>query len=237
MLLALADHRNDASWAARLRQRRFALFLDLLARLPRPISVCDVGGTTEFWRGLSLPDEDDVSVTVVNLERQQPAGERIQTLVGDARELPFDAGSFDVVYSNSVIEHVGTFADQRRMAREVMRVAPRYFVQTPSYFFPIEPHFLVPGFQFLPFEVRAALLVRRRLGWVARAESMERAREEVRSVRLLRRSQVRALFPDAKIHVEKILGLTKSYVAYGGWEGPTSPTDAPPSRRGGASRS
>jgi hypothetical protein len=217
MLFALADQRNGASWAARLRKRRFAFFRELLARLPRPVSICDVGGTTEFWRGVSLPDEDDVSVTVVNLEQQPSAGGRIRTLVGDARALPFAARSFDVVYSNSVIEHVGTFADQRRMAQEVRRVAPRYFVQTPSYFFPIEPHFLVPGFQFLPLDVRAALLMRRRLGWVAKAESMERAREEVRSVRLLRRSQVRALFPDARIYREKLFGLTKSYVAYGGW--------------------
>jgi hypothetical protein len=217
MLFALADQRNDASWAARLRRRRFALFRELLATLPRPISICDVGGTTEFWRGVSLADEDDVAVTVVNLEQQPSAGERIRTLVGDARALPFDARSFDVVYSNSVIEHVGTFADQRRMAQEVRRVAPRYFVQTPSYFFPIEPHFLVPGFQFLPLDLRAALLMRRRLGWVARAESIERAREEVLSVRLLRRSQVRALFPDARIYCEKLFGLTKSYVAYGGW--------------------
>jgi len=217
MLFALADQRNGASWAARLRKRRFAFFRELLARLPRPVSICDVGGTTEFWRGVSLPDEDDVSVTVVNLEQQPSAGGRIRTLVGDARALPFAARSFDVVYSNSVIEHVGTFADQRRMAQEVRLVAPRYFVQTPSYFFPIEPHFLVPGFQFLPLDVRAALLMRRRLGWVAKAESMERAREEVRSVRLLRRSQVRALFPDARIYREKLFGLTKSYVAYGGW--------------------
>ncbi|MGD0050571.1 MAG: class I SAM-dependent methyltransferase [Vulcanimicrobiaceae bacterium] len=217
MLFALADQRNGASWAARLRKRRFAFFRELLARLPRPVSICDVGGTTEFWRGVSLPDEDDVSVTVVNLEQQPSAGGRIRTLVGDARALPFAARSFDVVYSNSVIEHVGTFADQRRMAQEVRRVAPRYFVQTPSYFFPIEPHFLVPGFQFLPLDVRAALLMRRRLGWVAKAESMERAREEVRSVRLLRCSQVRALFPDARIYREKLFGLTKSYVAYGGW--------------------
>jgi len=217
MLFALADQRNDASWAARLRKRRFAFFRELLATLPRPVSICDVGGTTEFWAGNSLPDEDDVSVTVVNLERQPSAGDRIRTLIGDARALPFDARSFDVVYSNSVIEHVGTFADQRRMAQEVSRVAPRYFVQTPSYFFPIEPHFLVPGFQFLPVDVRAKLLMRRRLGWVAQAESMERAREEVRSVRLLRRSQVRALFPDARIYCEKLFGFTKSYVAYGGW--------------------
>ena len=63
----------------------------------------------------------------------------------------FKDKSFDAVFSNSVIEHVGTFEDQKMMANEVIRVTNFYFIQTPNLYFPIEPHFLVPFFQFSSF--------------------------------------------------------------------------------------
>jgi hypothetical protein len=97
-------------------------------------------------------------------------------------------------------------------------VAKRYFVQTPNRYFPIEPHFLVPGFQFLPLRVRAKLLSRFRLGWYDRVPDKREARREVESVALLSERQVRALFPAAEIYREKFAGLTKSFVAYHGWE-------------------
>ena len=72
--------------------------------------------------------------------------------VGDAVDMPgISDGAFDVVFSNSVIEHVETYENQRRMAAEIRRVGRRYFVQTPNRHFPLEPHFLVPGFQLLPY--------------------------------------------------------------------------------------
>jgi len=126
--------------------------------------------------------------------------------------------SFDVVFSNSVIEHVGSYENQRRMADEVMRVGRRYFIQTPNRRFPLEPHFLVPWFQYLPGEVRAQLVHRFDVGWYRRIPDLEEARAEVNSIQLLSRRKFAALFPGAAIHVERFAGIPKSFVACGGWD-------------------
>lgn len=179
--------------------------------------ILDVGGTPDFWRRFAFA-KDGVRVTILNVMPQPCDDSNIETSVGDARDLhTFDDASFDVVYSNSVIEHVGTFDDQRRMASEVRRVAKRYFVQTPNAWFPLEPHFLFPAFQFLPLEVRAFLLTRSKLGWVPREPDLKRAREVVGSIRLLTLREMHALFPEGTIYRESVLGMTKSITSYHGW--------------------
>jgi SAM-dependent methyltransferase len=115
----------------------------------------------------------------------------------------FDTGSFDVVFSNSVIEYVGAFSDQERMASEVLRVGKRYYVQTPNRFFPIEPHFLLPGFQFLPRWMKVAMIQRFALGWYDRAATREEACCLADEIRLLRRGELRRLFPGGKIMEER----------------------------------
>jgi hypothetical protein len=217
MLKKWADNRDASSLAASLRRRRFALFEQLLARLSDPVRVLDVGGTPDFWRvmGFTRPG---VSITLLNRAAVPAASPAIQSVIGDACDMrDFAGGEFDVVFSNSVIEHVGTFADQQRMAAEVQRVGRRYFVQTPNRFFPIEPHFLVPGFQFLPLHVRAGWLARRDIGWYTRAPTYEAALAEVSAVRLLTKSEFRQLFPEARLVTERFLGLPKSFTVYHGW--------------------
>jgi ubiquinone/menaquinone biosynthesis C-methylase UbiE len=218
LLKRLADNRDDASLAARLRRRRFALFESLLSRVPGQVRILDVGGTPDFWRviGFSRPN---VSVMLLNRTAVTPGLGVIQSVVGDARDMrEFRDREFDVVFSNSVIEHLGTYEDQRAMAAEVQRVGKRYFVQTPNRYFPIEPHFLFPGFQFLPVSVRAGMLSRHDLGWYTRAESYEAALREVRAIRLLSKKEFQRLFPDGRLYKERFLGLTKSFTIYHGWE-------------------
>ena len=127
--------------------------------------------------------------------------------------------SFDVVFSNSVIEHVGTYQDQIQMAKEVRRVGKRYFVQTPNKYFPLEPHFLFPLFQFLPINIRVLLLQNFKLGWFSKTPDKVKAREIVESIRLLDKREFISLFPNAELYEEKIFGMTKSFVVYGGWSG------------------
>jgi ubiquinone/menaquinone biosynthesis C-methylase UbiE len=162
-------------------------------------------------------DNDQVFVTLLNLTHENTMLSHMTSMIGDARNIQADDNSFDVVFSNSVIEHVGTFQDQLQMAKEICRVGKRYFVQTPNKNFPLEPHFLFPFFQFLPFSVRAKLLQNFDLGWFRKVPNIQTARQIVESIRLLDKRKFVSLFPDAVLYEERILGMTKSFVAYGGW--------------------
>jgi SAM-dependent methyltransferase len=213
----LADHRDATSVAARLRAKRVEFFSGLLASVPRPLTILDVGGTAEFWERIGL-SESDVEVIVLNLQTAGVSRPGYRFIAGDARDLSaFPDQSIDIVYSNSVIEHVGGLDDQARMAREVRRVGKRYFVQTPNHRFPIEPHFVCPAFQYLPLAVRAFLLTKFRLGWFEREQDWNRALEAVSSIRLMTKREVGALFPEARFYEERFFGLAKSFTAYYGW--------------------
>jgi hypothetical protein len=219
MLRSLADNSNPNSLAAQLRRKRFAFFTELLSVLPRPVTILDVGGTQRFWEVVGFTSPDDVDVTLLNVSKEPTSYANFRSVVGDARAMHFNDKEFDVVFSNSVIEHVGRYPDQARMAREVMRVGKRYFVQTPNRNFPIEPHFLFPLFQFLPVSVRIWLLRHMHLGWHKRTPDAASAREQVEGVQLMNRREFTALFPGARLHVEPFGGLQKSFIVYGGWTG------------------
>ena len=220
ILKRLGDNSDAGSMANRMRRRRFAFFLSLLDTLPRPLRILDVGGTQQFWTAMLSGAPSGVHVTLLNLETQPVTGAMFDSVAGDARDLGrYGDKSFEVVFSNSVIEHIGPrFSDQRRMAEEVRRVGRRYFVQTPNRRFPLEPHFLTPWFQFFPIELRTWLVSHFSVGWYPRTPDRAKARREVESIVLLNEVQLRELFPDARIYKERILGLTKSFVAYSGWD-------------------
>ena len=217
MLKKIADNRDEKSLAVQFRRKRFAFFLSLLSQLKRPVSILDVGGAESYWKTMGMDPHDQVFVTLLNLTEDEVSLPNVKSMVGDARALHFGDSSFDVVFSNSVIEHVGEHRDQMKMANEVMRVGKRYFVQTPNRYFPIEPHFLFPMFQFLPVVVRIRLLQTFNLGWFPRTPEMIKAREIVESIRLLDSYEFLQLFPGSSLYEEKAFGMTKSFVAYAGW--------------------
>ena len=101
------------------------------------------------------------------------------------------------------------------MVNEIIRVCKRYFVQTPNYFFPIEPHFLFPFFQFLPFSIRVWLVLHYNLGWFDKAHDISSAHAIVGGITLLKKKELRMLFPNARIVKEKFMGLTKSFMVIG----------------------
>ncbi len=213
----IASNRQNNSIASHFRRRRLEFFVRLLRSIPRPITILDVGGDARSWNILGF-NEAGITIVLLNLRAEFVDTSRFKSIVGDARNLrDFRDKSIDVVYSNSVIEHVGTLADQRRMAEEIRRVGQRYFVQTPNVLFPIEAHSLIPGFQFMPLALRTYLLTKFRLGWLEREPDPARARELLESIRLLSLTELRSLFPSASFYEERCLGLTKSIIAYYGW--------------------
>ena len=217
MLKKIADNRDETSLAVQFRKKRFAFFNSLLSQLPRPVCILDVGGAESYWKTMGMNAKDEVFVTLLNLTAEAITLPNVTSIAGDARRIDFEDQSFDIVFSNSVIEHVGDHEDQMKMANEVRRVGKRYFIQTPNKYFPLEPHFLFPFFQFLPVRVRVRLLQRFNLGWFPRTPELAKAREIVESIRLLGREEFRQLFPGSELYEEKVFGLTKSFVVYQGW--------------------
>ena len=78
----------------------------------------------------------------------------------------------------------------------------------------IEPHFLFPGFQFLPFNIKAKMIQYCNLGHYKKCPNYDDALELAREIRLLTKKEMSNLFPEAQIFCENLLGFTKSFVAY-----------------------
>jgi len=199
------------------RLKRFRLVENAVTEILSRSDMChilDVGGTPEYWTTFGQRLEwSRLRITLVNVTELETPRPEIVSLAGDARCMKFDDHSFNFVHSNSVIEHVGRWDDMNAMAREVRRLAPRYFVQTPYYWFPIEPHFRFPFFHWMPESWRCRIVMSRACGFFDRQPDVGHAISAIRSAVLLDRQQMQFLFPDARIVAERVFGLTKSLMA------------------------
>lgn len=173
--------------------------------------VLDVGGDPFNWSLLS----ERPRLTIVNL---YSPGDRSEAdwVVGDGRKLPFKDQAFDVVYSNSVIEHLGAFADQQTFAGEIVRVGCKYYVQTPNRWFPVEPHYITPLIHFLPKSWQKRLLRNFTLFGIIARPTHQECEQMVDEICLLDIRTMKQLFPEAAIIRERFLFFTKSLIAIGG---------------------
>lgn len=202
---------GPGSFGERRRLRRWAWLKETFPEI-ESMSVIDLGGTAESWlRAPFCPRR----VHVVNLE-PPPATTPpwIRADQADACHLPaaISDSAYDLVFSNSVIEHVGGHAQRQRFSDAVHKLAPRHWVQTPYRYFPIEPHWLFPGFQFLPLTVRAELSMRWPLVHT-QSSSHEEGLSAAMSVELLSKSEMQFYFPASQLYLEHLAGLTKSLIA------------------------
>jgi hypothetical protein len=187
------------------RMRRFAK----LFRLTGSERVIDVGGRKFNW----LLIDRQPAVTIVNVEYADKEDGRFRYVRADGTALPYTDRSFDICYSNSVIEHVGAWDKCVAFANEVRRVAPRYYVQTPNKWFFVEPHCVGFFIHWLPLAWRRRLVRRFSLWGLVDKPTPEKIDALLAEINLLTVDQMRTLFPDATIIKERFLGFAKSIIA------------------------
>lgn len=215
MLKKLFDNTRSTSLANSFRRKRLKLFLELADKYKKPVRVLDVGGTENYWKQMGLLGNPDYELVITNIDHP-PAipNPHYRYIMADASKLDmFEDKSFDIVFSNSMIEHIPDPAKRQQAAGEIARIGRSYIVQTPSNRIMIEPHFLFPFFQYLPRFIKLTLVRTFNMGWFRKCESRESAAALIDSIRLLSRKELAALFPDAMIITERAAGLTKSYIA------------------------
>ncbi len=176
--------------------------------------ILDIGGTPDCWRLAGCSPQ----VVLLNMPRAKDDLSGAETWVsGDGRMLPFRDAAFDLVFSNSVIEHVGDAASQENFASEAARVGRGYWIQTPNRWFPVEQHLLTPFIHWLPKRWQRVLAPRCNVWSALSRVAPDRrdfyVRHFLSDVRLLSPAQLRRLFPEARLIRERFLGLTKSLIA------------------------
>jgi ubiquinone/menaquinone biosynthesis C-methylase UbiE len=210
------------SKANKFRAARIALLKQLIAQTLAEKTNCrilDIGGTYNFW--ITWRDEIDwntTSITCVNLDPSHASDGKEKALIkmiqGNACDLKnIGDNEFDIAFSNSVIEHVGQWRSMESMAKEVKRVAHRYLVQTPYFWFPIEPHARTPFLHWLPQSWAYRIVMLRKCGFWSKAKTVSQAVRTVQSAQMVDRAQFRELFGDAQIINERFFGFTKSLIA------------------------
>ncbi len=198
---------------SKFRKKRFLLFENMIKDFHKPVTILDIGGTVRFWVDEGYQEKDTL-ITIVNIRAENSGYSNIRVIKGDATDLSqFKDSAFDISFSNSLIEHLFTKENQKKMAKEAMRVGRYYFIQTPNRYFPIEPHFKFPFFQFLPKGIQVYLQTKTSLINGVRYKRAY-ARSIVEEIRLLSKGELKRFFPKCNLHTEKFLGLSKSFIAH-----------------------
>lgn len=191
------------------RTKRMRQFRELF-KITNESRILDIGGTSFMWSLIPTRPR----LTILNLFMPTEVVEKnITWIVSDGRKLQFKNNEFDIVYSNSVIEHLTDRASQEAFAKEIARVGISYYVQTPNRWFPIEPHFMTPFIHFLSKSWQKRLVKNFTVWGLLGRPTTQHCEEYVEELRLLDYQTMRQLFPDAQILREKFLGLTKSLIA------------------------
>ena len=197
------------------RKSRMKKFYRALSITPQT-KILDVGGNAFIWEIATqngLPSIEHITVLNVYEEDRAKLPANVRWVVGDGCHLPFEDEEFDIVFSNSVIEHLGGYDSQVCFAKEISRVGKGYWVQTPDPRFFVEPHYLSPFVHWLPTDLRRKV-VRHATTWgLLTRPSQEEIDDRLREIRLIAPKEFKAMFPGAEIIHERWIGMPKSLVA------------------------
>ena len=174
--------------------------------------ILDVGGTLYNWKIIKC----QAQITLLNLDvpKNMPLRQDNMCYVqGDGRSLAYRDKEFDICFSNSVIEHLGTFTDQKRFAKEISRAGKSLWVQTPAKNYFIEPHFIDPFVHYLPKKFQRKMIRNCTICGLITRPNSRYIDKMISELRLLSYNEMQELFPDCEIIKEKFLGMTKAYIA------------------------
>ncbi|MEK6910988.1 MAG: hypothetical protein AABW82_04410 [Nanoarchaeota archaeon] len=215
LLNKLFNPYNKNSISSNFRKRRFEIFLRLIKNIKKPVRIIDIGGKYIFWKNMDFPKDKYTRIIMLNLEEENLSDPRFKNEIGDATNITgYNKYKANFVFSNSLIEHLSTFENQKRMAQQVISLKLPYYIQTPNKYFPIEPHTLIPFFQFMPMTLRLFLAKNLNFYFYNKEKNTLIIEERAREIRLLTKKELKELFPEAQIYEEKFLGLTKSFIVY-----------------------
>ena len=217
----LTNYSSPKSFGSKLRTKRIAPLIKMIESVSKDnghVNIIDIGGTETYWNILprQIFEEHNLKITIFNLlgSNLPDSHGPFNFIHADGCDLSnFKTNSFHIAHSNSVIEHVGDWRKMTDFSNEFKRVARRYFIQTPNYWFPIEPHCMTPFFHWLPKPIRLWLVSNFQLGYWRKAASIDEAVRIVESARLLNKKMFQALFEDANVLTERIFWIPKSFIA------------------------
>jgi Methyltransferase domain len=196
------------------RTKRMKMFYQALS-INSQTKILDVGGNPFIWQIATEHGLAQINnITVLNIyEEQRELPPNVRWVVGNGCELPFEDGEFDVVFSNSVIEHLGVLGSQESFAREIRRVGRNYWVQTPDPRFFVEPHYLSPFVHWLPIDLRRKVSRHATTWGLLTRPSKEQIEVMLKEIRLIAPKEFKGMFPDAEIISERWIGMPKSLIA------------------------
>ena len=178
--------------------------------------IIDLGGTEEFWNIIdtNFLYENNVQITLINLHPYVVKNKQIFKIHHmDFFSLnPKDFPKYDLSFSNSVIEHLGNYENQKKFANLHTMIAKYYYCQTPNKYFPIEPHFMIPFFQHLPKKLQVILMINFKLGNFDKNISKKKALNYLNEIKLLSKKDLLSLFPNANCVTEKFMFQNKSFI-------------------------
>jgi len=190
---------NKNSITTRVRQENFKIFKNIVSSFNRKVRILDLGGTQDYWEMMEYTDPNLIEVTLINLEDIQVSLPNFRAIKLDIFKLNnSEFINFDIIFSHSLIEHV----DHERFAKLVINSGKPYFIQTPNKHFPIEPHFMIPLFQYFPLWLKV---------WCVKNFRKE-LEPEVESINLLTKEELERLFPNSIISGGKLFIFTQSFV-------------------------
>jgi 2-polyprenyl-3-methyl-5-hydroxy-6-metoxy-1,4-benzoquinol methylase len=199
-------HKIYAPILKMFRTGRMKRFVERFA-ITEQTTVLDLGGGAFNWTLLPVRPK----VTILDVYDHGNKAEWATYVVGDGCHTGFLDAAFDVVFSNSVIEHVGGIERQRQFAAECMRCGRGYFVQTPNKWFPVDTHTLMPFAHWLPQRAFRKLIRFSPRFIFFKTDPGDLA--DFSNMRLLSARDLKALFPGAEIIKERFCGITKSLIA------------------------